>query len=275
MLFTDGPKAKKGRRFTRKIFRILNLSKGAIDMILYGQRYNTQLRHYYAMEKLKKWTQINQHITFDLLLIKPHIIISEVLAQFTSVNTSASSALQFLNGLSSILSFTFDIDIWNNCMLQFTRKAISANMIVKPKYEDTQNVGILYDYRGGIGSNRNLTNIELQTKLTSLLMTIYLLRPAEIEGISLRQSLICQNTDKLDLQLQPKQDLDSIPINYPKPKIKICILEQLSSFGYQELTTDMVNRSEIINMEYNDGMKSSYYQPKEAKSNFDQRNFQM
>ncbi|KAA6373562.1 MAG: hypothetical protein EZS28_030909 [Streblomastix strix] len=128
--------------------------------------------------------------------MKPHIIITEVLAQFTSVNTSASSALQFLNGLSSVISLILDIDLKNNHMLQFTRKAISAHMIVKPKYEDTWNVGILFDYWREKGSNRKLTNIELQTKLTSLLMTICSIRPAEIEGISLRHSVICEQTDK-------------------------------------------------------------------------------
>ncbi|KAA6366567.1 MAG: hypothetical protein EZS28_037907 [Streblomastix strix] len=137
MLFPDGPKARKGRRFARKILRILNVSKGAIDMILYGQRYNTQRRHYQALEKLMKWTQINHYTILDLLSIKPHFIITEVLAQFTSVNTSASSALQFLSGLSSMLSLTFNIDLKNNHMLQFTRKAISAHMIVKLQYEDT------------------------------------------------------------------------------------------------------------------------------------------
>ncbi|KAA6398275.1 MAG: hypothetical protein EZS28_006195 [Streblomastix strix] len=136
--------------------------------------------------------------------MKPHIIITEVLAQFTSVNTSASSALQFLNGLSSMLSLTFNIDLKNNHMLQFTRRAISAHIIVKPKYEDTWNVGILFDYWREKGSNRNLTNIELQTKLTSLHMTICSMRPAEIEEISLRHSVICEQTDKVDLRLQPK-----------------------------------------------------------------------
>ncbi|KAA6390855.1 MAG: hypothetical protein EZS28_013615, partial [Streblomastix strix] len=136
--------------------------------------------------------------------MKPHIIITEVLAQFTSVNTSASSALQFLNGLSSMLSLMFDIDLKNNHMLQFTKKAISAHMIVKPKYDDTMNVGILFDYWRGKGSNRNLTNIELQTKLTSLFKTICSMRPAEIEGIYLRHSVICEQTDKVDLRLQLK-----------------------------------------------------------------------
>ncbi|KAA6366122.1 MAG: hypothetical protein EZS28_038350 [Streblomastix strix] len=153
-------------------------------MILYGQRYNIQRRYYYAMEKLKKWTQINHYAILDLLSMKPHIIITEVLAQFTSVNTSASSALQFLNGISSMFSLTFNIDLKNNHMLQFIRKAISAHMIVKPKYEDTWNVVILCDYWREKGSNRNFTNIELQTKLISLLMTICSMRPAEIEGIS-------------------------------------------------------------------------------------------
>ncbi|KAA6372649.1 MAG: hypothetical protein EZS28_031822 [Streblomastix strix] len=171
-------------------------------MILYGQRYNTQRRYYYAMEKLKKWTQINLYTILDLLTIKPHIIITEVLAQFTSVNTSASSALQFLNGLSSMLSLIFDVDLKNNHMLQFIRKAISAHIIVKPKYEDTWNVVILFDCCKGKASNRNLTNIELWIKLTSLLMTIYSMVPAEIEGISLRHSVICEQTDKIDLRQQ-------------------------------------------------------------------------
>ncbi|KAA6376068.1 MAG: hypothetical protein EZS28_028404, partial [Streblomastix strix] len=128
----------------------------------------------------------------------------EVLVQFTSVNTSASSALRFLNGLSSMHSLAFDIDLKNNNMLQLTKKAISAHMIVKYKYEDTWNVGILFDYCRGKGLNRNLKNIELQTKLTSLLMTICSLRPAEIEGISQGHSVICEQADKVDLQLQPK-----------------------------------------------------------------------
>ncbi|KAA6356179.1 MAG: hypothetical protein EZS28_048294 [Streblomastix strix] len=77
-------------------------------------------------------------------------------------------------------------------------------MIVKPKYEDIWNVGILFDYWSGKESNRNLTDIELQTKLTSLIMTICSMRPAEIERISLRHQVICEKTDKADLRLQPK-----------------------------------------------------------------------
>ncbi|KAA6377039.1 MAG: hypothetical protein EZS28_027434 [Streblomastix strix] len=103
MLFPDGPKARKGRRYARKILRILNFSKGAINMILFGQKYNIQGRYYYAMNNLKKWDQINIYTILDLLSIKPHIIITDVLAQSTSVNTQANSALQFLNGLSSML----------------------------------------------------------------------------------------------------------------------------------------------------------------------------
>ncbi|KAA6373641.1 MAG: hypothetical protein EZS28_030832 [Streblomastix strix] len=154
--------------------------------------------------KLQKWTQINHYTIIDLLKMKSPIIIPEVLAQFTSVNTSASSALQFLNRLSSMLLLTFDIDLKNNHMLQFTRKAISPRMIVKPKNVDTKNVGKLFDYWREKGSNRNLTNIELQTKLTSLLMTICSMRPAEIQGKSLRHSVICKQTDKVDLRLQQK-----------------------------------------------------------------------
>ncbi|KAA6375673.1 MAG: hypothetical protein EZS28_028799 [Streblomastix strix] len=120
----------------------------------------------------------------------PYSIVTEVLAQFTSVNTSASSALQFLNGLSSMLSLTFDIDLKNNHMLQLTRKAILAHIIVKPQYEDTQNGGISLDYWREKGSNRNFTKTELQTKLTAFLMTICSIRSAEIEGISLRHSII-------------------------------------------------------------------------------------
>ncbi|KAA6378278.1 MAG: hypothetical protein EZS28_026194 [Streblomastix strix] len=202
----------------KKILRILNVSKGATDMNLYRQRYNTQRRYYYAMKKLKKWIQINHCAILDLLTMKLHIIIIKVLAEFTSVNTSASSTLLFLNGLSTMLSLTFDIDLKNNHMLQFTRKAISVHMIVKPKYEDIWNVGILFDYCRGKGSNRNLTNIELQITLTSLLMTICSMRPAEIEGISLRHSVICEQTDKVDFRLKPKTKSRLHSLKLPKTR---------------------------------------------------------
>ncbi|KAA6354224.1 MAG: hypothetical protein EZS28_050249, partial [Streblomastix strix] len=218
MLFPDGPKARNGRRFVRKILRILNVIKGAVDMILYGQRYNTQRRYYQAMEKLKKWTQINHYTILDQLTMKSHIILTEVLAQFTSVNTSASSALQFLNGFSSMLSLTFDIDLKNNHMLQFTRKAISAHMIVNPKYEDTWNVGILFDYQRGKGSNRNLTNVELRNR-NNISKTISNLR----------------QTDKVDLRFQPKTKSGLHSYKLPKTRIrtvypKATFFDQLKRF---------------------------------------------
>ncbi|KAA6389778.1 MAG: hypothetical protein EZS28_014693 [Streblomastix strix] len=95
-------------------------------------------------------------------------------------------------------SHTFDIDLKNNDKLQFTIKAVSALMIVKSKYEDTRNVGILFDYWRRKGPNRNLTKVELQTKLTSILMTICSMKPAEKEGISLRHSVICGKPDKIE-----------------------------------------------------------------------------
>ncbi|KAA6387098.1 MAG: hypothetical protein EZS28_017375 [Streblomastix strix] len=153
--------------------------------------------------------------------MKQHIIITQVLAQFTSVNTSANSALQFLNGLSSMLSLTFDIDLKNNYMLQFTRQAIPAHMIVKPKYEDTWNVGTLFDYWRERESNRNLTNIKLQTKFTSFLMTTCSMRPAEIEGISLRHSVICEQADIVDLRLQLKTKSGLHSHKLPKTRDRI------------------------------------------------------
>lgn len=83
---------------------------------------------------------------FDLLTMKSHINKSKELAQFISVYTSASSALLFLNGLSSILSQKLDIDINNNQKFLVLRKSISSHMIVKPKYENTWNVGISFGY---------------------------------------------------------------------------------------------------------------------------------
>ncbi|KAA6364299.1 MAG: hypothetical protein EZS28_040174 [Streblomastix strix] len=42
-LFPDGLKAREGRRYTSRILKTLNLSKGAMDMILYGHSAETQL----------------------------------------------------------------------------------------------------------------------------------------------------------------------------------------------------------------------------------------
>ncbi|KAA6366587.1 MAG: hypothetical protein EZS28_037885, partial [Streblomastix strix] len=82
--------------------------------------------------------------------------------------------------------------------------AISAHIFVNPKYEEAWNMGVLFDYWRENGSNRNLTNIERWTKLTSLLITICSMISAEIEGISLRHPVTCEQTDKVDQRLQPK-----------------------------------------------------------------------
>ncbi|KAA6381945.1 MAG: hypothetical protein EZS28_022526 [Streblomastix strix] len=171
-----------------------------------GQIWYTELVNENAQSLMLGWS--NEILEPGTSLIKKNLKlppdkICQILAQFTSVNTSASYALQFLNGFSSILSLTFDIDLKNSHMPQFTRKAISAYMIVKPKYEDTSNVGILFDYQRGKGSNRNLTNIEL---------------PAEIERISLRHSVICEQNDKVDLRLQPKTKSGLQSRKHPKTK---------------------------------------------------------
>ncbi|KAA6365719.1 MAG: hypothetical protein EZS28_038755 [Streblomastix strix] len=190
-------------------------------MIIYEQRYNTQRRYYYAMEKLKKWTQINHYTIFDLSTMKPHIIITEVLAQFTSVNTSASSALQFLNGLSSMLSLTFNIDLKNNHILHFTGKTISAHMIVKPKYEDTWIEGIIFDYWR---------------------------EKAEIEGMSLRHSVICLKTDKLYLRLQPKTKFGLHSHKLPKTRDRT-ICPRASFFNWLKRIDFKYSRS-IIDSKY-------------------------
>ncbi|KAA6369778.1 MAG: hypothetical protein EZS28_034696 [Streblomastix strix] len=122
MLFPNAPKARNGRRYTIRLMRALNTSNQAMKMILYGQRFNTQRRYYYAMKKHRDWER-NNHLTIhDILAMKPRIMITEVLAQFTSTKTSACSVLQLLNGLSSMLSLTFNVDFQSNSMLRFTRK---------------------------------------------------------------------------------------------------------------------------------------------------------
>ncbi|KAA6383414.1 MAG: hypothetical protein EZS28_021060 [Streblomastix strix] len=147
-LLSIGSKARNGNRQARKTLRIYYLSKGIMDMILYEQRYNTQRRYYYAMEEHKKRSQITHYSTLNLISIKPYTITTEILAQLTSVNTQTSQVLQFLKGVSSILLFTFEIDLKNNLTFQLTKKAIQGHMIVKPKYEDSWNMGILFDYWG-------------------------------------------------------------------------------------------------------------------------------
>ncbi|KAA6379850.1 MAG: hypothetical protein EZS28_024620 [Streblomastix strix] len=163
-------------------------------MILYGQRYNTQRRYYFAMEKLKKWTQINHYAILDLLTMKPNIIITDVQAQFISVNISASSAFQFKEQSHAPI---------------YKEGDFCTHMNVKPKYDDTWNVELLFDYLRQKRSNQNLAIIELWTKLSSLHMTICSMRPTEIEAISLRHSVICEQTDKVDLRLQPKTKIDN------------------------------------------------------------------
>ncbi|KAA6378677.1 MAG: hypothetical protein EZS28_025795 [Streblomastix strix] len=109
------------------------------------------------------------------------------------VNVNDQSLM--LGWMSKIL----ELVLKNNHTLQFTRKAISAHKIVKTKQQETQNVETLFDYWREKGSNGNLTNVELQTKLVALLMTICSMRPGEIERVSIIHSMIREKIDSVDL----------------------------------------------------------------------------
>ncbi|KAA6385267.1 MAG: hypothetical protein EZS28_019208 [Streblomastix strix] len=50
------------------------------------------------------------------------------------------------------------------------------------------------------------------------------MRPAEIEGISLRHSVICEQTDKVDLRLQPKTKFGLHSYKLPKTRDRIVCL---------------------------------------------------
>lgn len=104
--------------------------------------------------------------------MKLHINKTEVLTQITSINNSASSIPQFLNGRTSIFSLNFETNFKNNYMLQFLKKVISAHIYIIPEFEDIWNAGRLFDNWRGSGSNCNLINIEICTKLTSILIII-------------------------------------------------------------------------------------------------------
>ncbi|KAA6333818.1 MAG: hypothetical protein EZS28_053125, partial [Streblomastix strix] len=112
-----------------------------------------------------------------------------------------------------------------------------------------------------------------QTKFTSLLMNICSMRTAEIEGISLRHSVICEQTDKVDLLLQPKTK--SVLHSHKLPKTRNrTICPRATFFDWLKRIDNKHGRS-IGDNKYGAfrGMKTQLYQPKEAKSHSDQRNY--
>ncbi|KAA6374057.1 MAG: hypothetical protein EZS28_030416 [Streblomastix strix] len=85
---------------------------------------------------------------------------------------------------------------------------------------------MLFVYWRRKGSNRNLTSIELQTKLTSLLTKICSKRSTENEGMSLRQLMFCQKPTKKTYDSNRKQRLNFIHANFQRLEIKLNVLEQ-------------------------------------------------
>ncbi|KAA6380017.1 MAG: hypothetical protein EZS28_024456 [Streblomastix strix] len=167
--------------------------------------------------------------------MKPLIIIAEVLVQFTSVNTSASSALHFLIGLSSMLSFTFDIYFKNYHIHRFTRNAISAYMVVKPKYDDKWNIRLIFDYwRGKLKSKEYLQDTQ------------------QFE----------RNQTKQTYDYNQKRSLVISRTNFQGLEIKLNVQEQHLLIRQNEQITNTVNRSETINMELYGGMRIQPYQQK-------------
>ncbi|KAA6378103.1 MAG: hypothetical protein EZS28_026371 [Streblomastix strix] len=125
------------------------------------------------------------------------------------------------------------------------------------------------------GSNRNLTNIELQTKLTSLHMTICSTRPAEIEGISLRYSVIWEFHDKVDLRLQPKTKSGLHSHKLPKTRDRI-VCPKATFFDWLKRIDDKHGRSIRDNkygaLWWNENITIP---AKEAQSHSDQGSYQM
>ncbi|KAA6384842.1 MAG: hypothetical protein EZS28_019631 [Streblomastix strix] len=221
MLFPDGLKARKERRFAKKILRILNVSKGAIDNILCGQRYNIQRRNYYANGKTQEM-DLNQSLHNTLFII----------IETTYHYNRGTSLIHFCEHFSKLSTSVSQWTLFN------TLTHIRYRFNEQPKapiYQesdfsthDRQTEIRRHMKRGNTirlferkGSNRNLTNIELLTKLTSFLMTICSMRPAEIEGISLRLPVICEKTNKVDLRLQPKTKSGLHPHKLPKTRDRI------------------------------------------------------
>jgi hypothetical protein len=55
----------------------------------------------------------------------------------------------------------FNTDLNKNPTISLKRKALSNHHIQNPKYDDTWDVGIMFDYWRERGANSNLKNVEL------------------------------------------------------------------------------------------------------------------
>ncbi|KAA6374683.1 MAG: hypothetical protein EZS28_029790 [Streblomastix strix] len=100
------------------------------------------------------------------------------------------------------------------------------------------------------------------------------MRPAVIEGISLRHLVICQNTDKVDLRLLPKQKSGLHSLKLPKIRDRTAC-PRTTFFDWLK-RIDYKHRRSIRDSKYGELRKNEDIPipAKKAKSHSDQRNYQ-
>ncbi|KAA6360565.1 MAG: hypothetical protein EZS28_043908, partial [Streblomastix strix] len=199
-----GPEVEKGRMFLTQILDRIGLSRGAQQLLINGQRFETQRHYLYAMRTLAEFSYEHGLSIDQLLSISPGFLLLEVINWFTRWNPSASSANTLQSCLNTMLSLIFDIPQITSTPSKLAYRAVLNCKIINRRYSNMWDIRQLFDYWRSRPDDKDLSDTEIQTKLASLLLSICFIRINEAAEINLAISNIDYRNQTAILCLSPK-----------------------------------------------------------------------
>ncbi|KAA6402475.1 MAG: hypothetical protein EZS28_002009 [Streblomastix strix] len=181
-------KKEESSQFSRQIkqefFRVVQ------QLLINGWRFEIQRHYLYAMRTLAEFTYDHGLSIDQLLSISPRFLLLEVINWFTRWNPSVSSVNTLQSCLKTILSLTFDTPQITSTPSQFAYRAVLNCKIINKKYYNIWVIRQLLDYWRSLPYDKDISNIEIQTKLASLLLSLCFIRINEAAEINLAISNI-------------------------------------------------------------------------------------
>ncbi|KAA6393433.1 MAG: hypothetical protein EZS28_011042, partial [Streblomastix strix] len=202
------PRVDQGRKLLTEFLDNINMTKETQQMIINGQKFNTQKKQIQTMRVFDDWMKEKNYTIQDIKNQKiPFIHIEFMTWLIRTRKTKPSSAKHHASILNTMLSLIFGTVQVSTTEQRLTTHAISNHQINNPRYGSTRDINQLFEYWRERPESNLLSNEEQQTKLVSLLMSLCFVRMEERANIDLSVSIIDDQERRAAVCIPPKQSI--------------------------------------------------------------------
>ncbi|KAA6322943.1 MAG: hypothetical protein EZS28_054372, partial [Streblomastix strix] len=167
----QGIVADQGHRLLTQFLDTVGLTRQAQSILIGRQKFQLIRRSYYTIVTLDNRIKQLKYTVKDVLAMQPGFILTEVMAQFTNQNKTPKSTLGKQSCSKTMQQLIFDREPMHDTPSALTYRAISNCNVVTRKYTHVQDIDVLFKYWATQSADQMLTNLDLQIKLASLLLS--------------------------------------------------------------------------------------------------------